>query len=165
MNEDLSRSKNKHVTFKTPLTNSERNSSSTSKPSALHHANVPLVNSTRVSLSTKASESKPSCNTKNDRTSLAESAQRKKVEDHPRNNKNVSNEKNRVDSSISHKRAVINSNSDFNCVTCNDCLINDNHDECLKWFLKASYSSPVKTEKNVFRENLFGKPHEGLSLA
>ena len=70
-----------------------------------------------------------------------------KVEDHLRNNKRVKNILNRVDSSISHRRAVIDSNSDINCMTCNNCLITANHDECLKWFLKATYSSPVKTEK------------------
>ena len=76
---------------------------------------------------------------------------RKKVEDHPRNNKIVLNEKNRVDSSISFRRTVINSNSDANCKTCNDCFISGNHDECVKWFLNATYSPPVK---NAVKRNL-----------
>ncbi|GJZ49740.1 hypothetical protein Tco_0603930 [Tanacetum coccineum] len=45
--------------------------------------------------------SKPRSNTKNNRILSAKSDNRKKVEDHPRNNKSNLKQKNRVDSSIS----------------------------------------------------------------
>nr|GEV55127.1 retrovirus-related Pol polyprotein from transposon TNT 1-94 [Tanacetum cinerariifolium] len=60
---------------------------------------VPGVNS-----STEASGSKPRSNTKNNRILPAKSDNKKKVEDHPRNNKSNLKQKNRVDSSISSKR-------------------------------------------------------------
>ncbi|GJR14120.1 hypothetical protein Tco_0796772 [Tanacetum coccineum] len=45
---------------------------------------------------------------------------------------NKSNEKQEcVDSSISYKRNVINSNSNTSCKTCNKCLISVNHDQCV----------------------------------
>ena len=110
-------------------------------------SNAPIVNSIGVNNDTKANESKPKGSTRNDRTSSAKSAHGTEVEDHRRNNKIVKNSLNRVDSSISHRHVVIDWNSDINCMTCNNCLITGNHDECLKWFLKATYSSPVKTEK------------------
>ncbi|GKE13850.1 retrovirus-related pol polyprotein from transposon TNT 1-94, partial [Tanacetum coccineum] len=59
---------------------------------------------------TAASGSKPRSNTKKDRTLPAKS-DTKKVEDHSRNNKSSMKQKNHVDSSISYKRIVINSNS------------------------------------------------------
>nr|GEU68402.1 integrase, catalytic region, zinc finger, CCHC-type, peptidase aspartic, catalytic [Tanacetum cinerariifolium] len=55
---------------------------------------------------TVASESKPKSNTKKDKTLLAKSDM-KKVEVHPRNNKSSVKRKNRVDSSISYKRTVV----------------------------------------------------------
>ncbi|GKA42981.1 retrovirus-related pol polyprotein from transposon TNT 1-94 [Tanacetum coccineum] len=55
---------------------------------------------------TAASGSKPRSNTKKDRTLPAKS-DKKKVEDHPRNNKSSVKRKNHVDSSISYKRTVI----------------------------------------------------------
>ncbi|GKC22708.1 retrovirus-related pol polyprotein from transposon TNT 1-94 [Tanacetum coccineum] len=59
-----------------------------------------------VNSSTKASWSKPRSNTKNNRILSAKSDNRKKVEDHPRNNKSNLKQKNRVDSSISSKHTV-----------------------------------------------------------
>ncbi|GJU77529.1 hypothetical protein Tco_1274599 [Tanacetum coccineum] len=66
----------------------------------------------RVNTSTEASGSKPRSNTKNNRILPAKSVNNKKVEDHPRTNKSVWTKVNRVDSSISSKRVVINSNSE-----------------------------------------------------
>ncbi|GJX93236.1 hypothetical protein Tco_0347822 [Tanacetum coccineum] len=51
---------------------------------------------------------------------------------------------NRVDSSISSKRAVIHLNSNSDCKTCNKCIISFNHDECVAKFLKSSIKSLVK---------------------
>lgn len=110
-------------------------------------------NSTGVTNDTKASRSKPYGNTRNDRTSPAKSAQGKKVEDHPRNNKIDLNEKNRVDSSISYKRTIINSNSNAICKTCNGCLISGNHDDCVVSVLKSYYPSSVKIAKKHKLEN------------
>nr|GEU49720.1 retrovirus-related Pol polyprotein from transposon TNT 1-94 [Tanacetum cinerariifolium] len=60
---------------------------------------------------TEASDSKPRRNTKNTKILLARSDNKKKVKDRPRNNKSNLKQKNHVDSSISSKRTVINSNS------------------------------------------------------
>ncbi|GJU36414.1 retrovirus-related pol polyprotein from transposon TNT 1-94 [Tanacetum coccineum] len=59
------------------------------------------------SFSTKASGSKPRSNTKNNRILPAKSDNKKKVEDHPRNNKSNLKQENRVDSSISSKRTSV----------------------------------------------------------
>ncbi|GKA86714.1 hypothetical protein Tco_0808425 [Tanacetum coccineum] len=61
----------------------------------------------RVNTSTEASGSKPRSNTKKNRILPAKTENKKKVEDHPWTKVN------RVDSSISSKRVVINSNSKF----------------------------------------------------
>nr|GEU29463.1 copia protein [Tanacetum cinerariifolium] len=58
----------------------------------------------RVNSSTEASGSKPRSNTKNNRILPDKSDNKKKVEDHPRNNKSNLKQENRVDSSISSKR-------------------------------------------------------------
>ncbi|GJZ69446.1 retrovirus-related pol polyprotein from transposon TNT 1-94 [Tanacetum coccineum] len=64
------------------------------------------VNRNKVNNSTKASGSKPRSNTKNNRILPSKSGNKKKVEDHPRNNKSNLKQKNRVDSSISSKRTT-----------------------------------------------------------
>ncbi|GJX18177.1 hypothetical protein Tco_0219009 [Tanacetum coccineum] len=76
-----------------------------------------MIPSTGVKDATAASGSKPRSNTKKDRTLPAKS-DKKKVEDHYRNNKSSVKQKNRVDSRISYKRTVINSNSNSICKTC-----------------------------------------------
>ncbi|GJY15640.1 hypothetical protein Tco_0386062 [Tanacetum coccineum] len=91
---------------------------------------------------TAASGSKPRNNTKKDRTLLAKS-DKKKVEHHSRNNTSSVKQKNRVDSSISYKRTVINSNSNYVCKTCNKCLMSFNHDKCVVKSLKFVKKPPV----------------------
>ncbi|GJV71392.1 retrovirus-related pol polyprotein from transposon TNT 1-94 [Tanacetum coccineum] len=59
----------------------------------------------------------PRSNTKKNRILPAKTENKKKVEDHPRTNKSVWTKVNRVDSSISSKRVVINSNSESICKT------------------------------------------------
>nr|GEV81581.1 hypothetical protein [Tanacetum cinerariifolium] len=103
-------------------------------------ASTPL----RVNSDTKASGSKPKSNTKNDRTTPTKSVYKKKVEDHLRNHKSNLNKKNRVDSSISSKRTLINLNSNALCKNCNECLISGNHDKCVEKFLKSPKKSPVE---------------------
>nr|GEU33635.1 hypothetical protein [Tanacetum cinerariifolium] len=85
--------------------------------------------------------SEPRSNTKIDRTLPAKSVHTKNVEAHLRNNKSDLHKKNRVDSGISFKRAVVISNSNSYCKTCNKCMISFNHDECVAKFLKSSNKS------------------------
>nr|GEU53493.1 putative reverse transcriptase domain-containing protein [Tanacetum cinerariifolium] len=70
---------------------------------------------------TDASGSKPRSNAKKNRISSATSVNRKTVEDHPRTNKANLQQPNRVDSSISYKRTVINSNSGCSKHMTRDC--------------------------------------------
>ncbi|GJX50547.1 retrovirus-related pol polyprotein from transposon TNT 1-94 [Tanacetum coccineum] len=98
-----------------------------------------------------ASGSKPRSNTKKDRTLPTKSAL-KQVEAHSRMNKSNEKQKNRVDSSISYKRTIINSNSNTSCKTCNKCLISVNHDQCVvrsEVFLKQSPTTKVWRVKQV----------------
>ncbi|PWA48044.1 hypothetical protein CTI12_AA423410 (mitochondrion) [Artemisia annua] len=156
-NDVSSKVKNKHVAFKVPITSPKHNTSDTKNQSAISRSNVPIINSTRVKAVTNASGSKSSCNTRNDRTSPAKSAQGKKVEDHIRNNKTDQNVVNRVDSSISSRRTVINSNSKTSCEICNNLLNFGNHDLCAKTCLYASKVSPgchnvyYNREKHVWK--------------
>ncbi|GJW63207.1 retrovirus-related pol polyprotein from transposon TNT 1-94 [Tanacetum coccineum] len=67
-------------------------------------------------------------------------------------NKSNEKHKNRVDSSISYKRTVINSNSNTSCKTCNKCLISVNHDQCVvrsKMYVKQSSATKVWRVKQV----------------
>ncbi|GKE29326.1 retrovirus-related pol polyprotein from transposon TNT 1-94, partial [Tanacetum coccineum] len=87
-----------------------------------------------------ASRSKPRSNIKKDRTLPAKSAL-KQVEAHSRMNKSNEKQKNHVDSSISYKHTIINSNSNTSCKTCNKCFISVNHDQCVvrsEMFVKQS---------------------------
>ncbi|GKA12527.1 integrase, catalytic region, zinc finger, CCHC-type containing protein [Tanacetum coccineum] len=92
--------------------------------------------------STEASGSKPRSNTKNNRILPAKSDNKKKVDDHPRNNNSNLKQNNRVVSSISSKRTIINSNSV--CKTCNKCLISANHDKCVVKYLKSVRAPSAK---------------------
>ncbi|GJZ50716.1 hypothetical protein Tco_0605231, partial [Tanacetum coccineum] len=112
-------------------------------------ATAPLNRKKRVTFvepgvkdATAASGSKPRSNTKKDRTLPAKS-DKKKVEDHYRNNKSSVKQKNRIDSSISYKRTIINSNSNSICKTCNKCLMSFNHDKCVVKSLKYAKKPPV----------------------
>ncbi|GJY95654.1 hypothetical protein Tco_0512015 [Tanacetum coccineum] len=68
--------------------------------------NEPMIPSTVVKDATATSGSKPRSNTKKDMTLPAKS-DKKKVEDHYRNNKSNVKQKNHVDSSISHNRTFV----------------------------------------------------------
>nr|GEV73602.1 integrase, catalytic region, zinc finger, CCHC-type, peptidase aspartic, catalytic [Tanacetum cinerariifolium] len=93
---------------------------------------------------TKASRSQPRSNKKIDRTLKAKNGHKKNVEAHRKKNKSDLHKKNHVDSGISFKRVVVNSNSNSHCKTRNKCMILFNHDECVAKFLKSSNKSPVK---------------------
>ncbi|GJZ33931.1 integrase, catalytic region, zinc finger, CCHC-type containing protein [Tanacetum coccineum] len=94
----------KQVTFKETSATSNDNTQKHVKPQNKQKTNVPVIPSTGVISSTEASGSKPKRNTKNNRILPAKSDNKKKVEDHPRNNKSNLKQNNRVDSSISFKR-------------------------------------------------------------
>ncbi|GKE78245.1 integrase, catalytic region, zinc finger, CCHC-type containing protein, partial [Tanacetum coccineum] len=79
----------------------------------------------RVNDSTEASGSKPRCNTKKNRILPAKKENKKEVEVRLRTNKSVWTKVNRVDSSISSKRVVINSNSEsVNSASHEMCVVN-----------------------------------------
>ncbi|GJW03894.1 hypothetical protein Tco_1562750 [Tanacetum coccineum] len=102
-----------------------------------------VIPSTRVSSSTNASRSKPKSNTKKNRILPAKSENKMKVEDHPRTNKSIWTKVNRVESSISSKHVVINSNSKSVCKMCNKCLIYANHDMCVIKPLNSGNATPT----------------------
>ncbi|GJZ11741.1 retrovirus-related pol polyprotein from transposon TNT 1-94 [Tanacetum coccineum] len=90
-----------------------------------------------------SSGSKPRSNTKKNRILPAKTENKKKVEDHPRTNKSVWTKVNRVDSSISSKRVVINSNSESVCKTCNKCLNSASHEMCVVNILNSVNATPT----------------------
>nr|GEW65506.1 hypothetical protein [Tanacetum cinerariifolium] len=112
--------------------------------------NVIVLPSTGVDSCTNASESKPMSNTKKNRISPAKSVNKKTVEDHSRTNKSQLQKLNHVDSSISSKRTVINSNFDYVCKTCNKCFISANHDMCVIKYLNSV--NATSSAKNVVRK-------------
>ncbi|GKE37638.1 hypothetical protein Tco_1461043, partial [Tanacetum coccineum] len=72
----------------------------------------------RVNCCTNTSGSQSRSNTKKNKISPAKGVNKKKVEEHPRTNKSNLRTTNRVDSSHSSKRTVLNLNSDSVCQTC-----------------------------------------------
>ncbi|GJT97880.1 integrase, catalytic region, zinc finger, CCHC-type containing protein [Tanacetum coccineum] len=141
----------KGVTFVEPCETSTHNTPPQVEHQKINSTNVPGIPSTGVKGASAASRSKPRSNTKKDRTLPAKSAL-KQVEAHSRMNKSNEKHKNHVDSSISYKRTVINSNSNTSCKTCNKCLISVNHDQCVvrsEMFVKQSPATKVWRVKQV----------------
>ncbi|GJX71094.1 retrovirus-related pol polyprotein from transposon TNT 1-94 [Tanacetum coccineum] len=115
-----------------------------------------VIHSTGVNTSTEVSGSKPRSNTKKNRILSAKSKNKKKVEDHPRTNKSVWTKVNRVDSSISSKRVVINLNSESMCKTCNKCLNSASHEMCVVNILNSVNDTPtvkiiLNKEKQIWK--------------
>ncbi|GJQ89339.1 integrase, catalytic region, zinc finger, CCHC-type containing protein [Tanacetum coccineum] len=133
----------KQVTFNDKPGTSSSNTQKHEEHQKVQHSNIPVIPSTGVKSSTEASGSKPRSNTKNNRYLPAKSVNQKTVEDHPRTNKSVWTKVNRVDSSISSKRVVINSNSESVCKMCNKCLISVNHDMCVLKCLNSVNATPT----------------------
>ncbi|GKA79319.1 integrase, catalytic region, zinc finger, CCHC-type containing protein [Tanacetum coccineum] len=133
----------KQVTFNDKLGTSSSNTQKHEVHQKVQQTNVPVIHSTGVNTSTKASGSKPRSNTKKNRILPAKSENKKKVEDHPRTNKSVWTKVNRVDSSISSKHVVINSNSESVCKTCNKCLNSANHEMCVVNILSSVNATPT----------------------
>ncbi|GJQ99891.1 hypothetical protein Tco_0522876 [Tanacetum coccineum] len=143
----------KQVTFNDTCETSTSNTQKHVVQQKVQQSNVLVIPSTRVSSSTDASRSKPRSNTKKNRILPAKSENKMKVEDHPRTNKSVWTKVNRVESSISSKRVVINSNSESVCKTCNKCLISANHDMCVIKPLNSVNATPtVKNGLNKVKQ-------------
>ncbi|GJY48010.1 hypothetical protein Tco_0437966 [Tanacetum coccineum] len=140
----------KQVTFEDQCETSNNNTHKHVAQLNIQKTNVPVPPSTGVNSCTDASGSQPRSNTKKNRISPAKSVNKKQVEEHPRTNKSSLKTTNRVDSSISSKRTVINSNSHSVCQTCNKCLISANHDVCVVTYLHSVNASP--SVKNVVRK-------------
>ncbi|GJV88405.1 retrovirus-related pol polyprotein from transposon TNT 1-94 [Tanacetum coccineum] len=143
----------KRVTFVEPCETSTHNTPAQVEHQKINSTNAPGIPSTGVKGASAACRSKPRSNTKKDRTLPAKSAL-KQVEAHSRMNKSNEKQKNHVDSSISYKRTVINSNSNTSCKTCNKCLISVNHDQCVvrsEMFGKQSPATKVWRVKQVWK--------------
>ncbi|GJS73554.1 retrovirus-related pol polyprotein from transposon TNT 1-94 [Tanacetum coccineum] len=140
----------KQVTFEDQCETSNSNTHKHVEQLNIQKTNVLMPPSTGVNSCTDASGSHPRSNTKKNSFLLAKSVNKKKVEEHPRTNKSSLKTTNRIDSSISSKRTVINSNSHSVCKTCNKCLIFANHDMCVVNYLHSVNASPFV--KNVMRK-------------
>nr|GEW26028.1 integrase, catalytic region, zinc finger, CCHC-type, peptidase aspartic, catalytic [Tanacetum cinerariifolium] len=140
----------KQVTFNDTCGTSTDNTQKHVVQQKVYQSNVPVIPSTRISSSTKASRSKPRSNIKKNRILPAKSENKKKVEDHHRTNKYRWIKVNRVYSNISSKRVVINSNSESVCKTCNKCLNYANHDMCVVKTLDSINAIP--TVKNALNK-------------
>ncbi|GJY73942.1 hypothetical protein Tco_0478373, partial [Tanacetum coccineum] len=152
----------KQVTFSDKPGTSSSNTQKHEVHQKVQQTNVHVIHSTGVNTSTEASGSKPRSNTKKNRILPAKSENKKKVEDHPRTNKSVWTKVNRVDSSISSKRVVINSNSESMCKTCNKCLNSASHEMCVVNILNSVNATPtVKIVLN--KEKQIWKPKGKLS--
>ncbi|GKC31857.1 retrovirus-related pol polyprotein from transposon TNT 1-94 [Tanacetum coccineum] len=127
----------KQVTFTDTCSTSTNNTQKHGVHQKTQPSNVQVIPSTGVSSSTRASGSKPRSNTKKNRILPAKTEKKMKVEDHPRTNKSVWTKVNRVDSSISSKRVVINSISESVCKTFNKWLNYANHEMCVANILKS----------------------------
>ncbi|GJT17332.1 putative ribonuclease H-like domain-containing protein [Tanacetum coccineum] len=115
----------KQVTFSDKPGTSSSNTQKHKVHQRVQLTNIPVLSSTGVNDSTEASGSKPRSNTKKNRTLPAKKENKKEVEVRLRTNRSVWKKVNRVDSSISSKRVVINSNSEsVNSASNGMCVVN-----------------------------------------
>ncbi|GKB76170.1 retrovirus-related pol polyprotein from transposon TNT 1-94 [Tanacetum coccineum] len=115
----------KQVTFSDKPGTSSSNTQKHKVHQRVQLTNIPVLPSTGVNDSTEASGSKPRSNTKKNRILPAKKENKKEVEVRLRTNKSVWTKVNRVDSSISSKRVVINSNSEsVNSASNGMCVVN-----------------------------------------
>ncbi|GJU51255.1 retrovirus-related pol polyprotein from transposon TNT 1-94 [Tanacetum coccineum] len=133
----------KQVTFSDKPGTSSSNTQKHEVHQKVQQTNIPVIPSTGVNASTEASGSKPRSNTKKNRILPAKKENKKEVEVHRRTNKSVWTKVNRVDSSISSKRVVINSNSESVCKTCNKCLNSASHEMCVVNILNSVNATPT----------------------
>nr|GEW71001.1 retrovirus-related Pol polyprotein from transposon TNT 1-94 [Tanacetum cinerariifolium] len=102
----------KQVTFADECKTSDTNRQKQVEQQITQKTNVSVLPFIGVDSYTNASGLNPRSNSKKNRISPAKSVNKKIVEDHSRTNKSNLQKPNRVDSSISSKRTVINLNSD-----------------------------------------------------
>ncbi|GJV20670.1 hypothetical protein Tco_1369690 [Tanacetum coccineum] len=115
----------KQVTFSDKPGTSSSNTQKHKMHQRVQLTNIPVLPSTGVNDSTEASGSKPRSNTKKNRILPAKKENKKEVEVRHRTNRSVWTKVNRVDSSISSKRVVINSNSEsVNSASNGMCVVN-----------------------------------------
>ncbi|GJT82569.1 hypothetical protein Tco_1056911 [Tanacetum coccineum] len=130
--------KTKRVRFTEPVTSSGNTNTKITSSSNLV-SNIPMLSSTGVNLSTSASGSKPSGNTKKDKIQQTPSStQKNKIEAQPRTGRSSLINKNcavKLREPASVKNSKINVNSDLKCATCNGCLFSDNHHSCVLDFI------------------------------
>ncbi|GJY63443.1 hypothetical protein Tco_0464903 [Tanacetum coccineum] len=132
------KNKDKRVRFTEPVTSSGNTITKTASTSNLV-SNKPMLSSTGVKLSTSASGSQPSGNTKKDKIQQTPSStQKNKVEAHPRKVKSSLKNKDCVvapkgTANVQHSK--LNANSELKCVKCNGCMLSDNHDLCVLDFI------------------------------
>ncbi|GJR78078.1 retrovirus-related pol polyprotein from transposon TNT 1-94 [Tanacetum coccineum] len=155
-------SRKKQVTFSDKPGTSSNNTQKHKVHQRVQQTNIPVIPSTGVNDSTEASGSKPRSNTKKNRILPAKKENKKEVEVRLRTNKSVWTKVNRVDSSISSKRVVINSNSESVCKTCNKCVNSASHGMCVVNILNSvNATSTVKTVLNKGKQ--IWKPKGRLS--
>ncbi|GJS58253.1 retrovirus-related pol polyprotein from transposon TNT 1-94 [Tanacetum coccineum] len=141
--------KKNQVTFEEQCAMSKSNTHKPVEQLSCQKTNVLVPPSTEVNSCTDASRSQHRSNTKKNRILSAKSVNMKKVEEHPRTIKSSPKTTNHVNSSISSKRTIINSNSHSVCQTCNKCLISANHDMCVVTYLNSVNATP--SVKNIVR--------------
>ncbi|GKD88889.1 hypothetical protein Tco_1364396, partial [Tanacetum coccineum] len=107
--------KKKQVTFEEQCDTSNSNTRKHVEQLNTQKTNALVPPSIGVNYCTDTSESHYRSNTKKNRISPAKNVNKMKVEEHPRTNKSHLRTTNRVDSSSSSKRTIINSNSDSVC--------------------------------------------------
>ncbi|GJS84135.1 retrovirus-related pol polyprotein from transposon TNT 1-94, partial [Tanacetum coccineum] len=139
----------KQVTFEDQIATSSSTTHKHVEPMHTQQSNVPVPPSTGVNSCTDASGSQPRSILKKHKIPPAKSDSMKKVEEHPRTIRSSLKTTNHVDSSISSKRTIINSNSHYVCQTCNKCLFSATHDMCVVTYLQSVNASP--NVKNVVR--------------
>nr|GEU32291.1 hypothetical protein [Tanacetum cinerariifolium] len=112
-----------------------------------------------VKLSTSASRSQPSGNTKKDKIQEPPSStQRNKVEAYPRTVKSSLKNKNcdvepKGTANVLHSK--LNANSELICVKCNGCMLSDNHDLCVLNFISdVNAHAKSKSVKKISKKSL-----------
>ncbi|GJY63843.1 hypothetical protein Tco_0465303 [Tanacetum coccineum] len=146
----------KQVTFSDKPGTSSSNTQKHRVHQRVQQTNIPVLPSTGVNDSTEASGSKPRSNTKKNRILPAKKENKKEVEVRLRTNKSVWTKVNRVDSSSSSKRVVINSNSESVCKTCNKCVNSASHGMCFVNILNSVNATPtvrivLNKEKQIWK--------------
>ncbi|GJW24993.1 retrovirus-related pol polyprotein from transposon TNT 1-94 [Tanacetum coccineum] len=146
----------KQVTFSDKPGTSSSNTQKHKVHQRVQQTNIPVIPSTGVNDSTEASGSKPRSNTKKNRILPAKKENKKEVEVRLRTNKSVWTKVNPVDSSISSKRVVINSNSESVCKTCNKRVNSASHEMCVVNILNSVNVTPtvrivLKKDKQIWK--------------